>query len=218
MIYFSENATDGFDKSYDALKMLNPDLNIHTSVVGQDMSINAISKMGIDSIGIPLVVKMKTKGTFEIDFSEVRLSNWEGLYLYDKFLKVNVPLIQGNSYLAEQNDIEASYSADRFLITNRLSSSQVITSHTDTEIGSAVFSAYPNPIKNGPLTISLSNFKSSHIHLEITTVAGVRVHSGIYMNGKSATLDIFRQLGAGIYVLKATDSEFAEQIQVVKID
>jgi hypothetical protein len=68
------------------------------------------------------------------------------------------------------------------------------------------------------LTISFSNFKSSYIHLEITTVAGVKVHSGTYMNGKSVALDVFKQLGAGVYVLKATDSEFAKQIHVVKID
>lgn len=218
VLYFNESATDGFDKSFDALKMLNTDLNIYTSIGGQDMSINAIGRTATDSIGIPLVVKMKTKGTFEIDFSEVRLSNWGELYLYDKFLNVNVPLIQGNSYLADQNDIQGSYSPDRFLITNRLSSSQVVTSHTDTEIGSAVISAYPNPIKNGPLTISLSNFKSSQIHIDVLTATGTKVHSGTYLNGKSVTLDCFKQLGAGIYILKATDSGFAKQIHVVKID
>lgn len=218
VVYYADNATNRFNKEVDARKMLNSELNIYTHVEGDMMSINAISKSVEDTIEIPLVVTMKTKGTFEIDFSEIRLRDWQDLYLYDKFLNVYVPLIQGNSYLAEQNEAKGSYAADRFLITNRLSSSQVITSNMDMELGGGILTAYPNPVRGEALNISLTNFKGASIYIEILSAEGVKVYSGSVLNNKVLTLDVFKQLSSGIYILKAMDADITKQIHIAKIN
>lgn len=218
VVYYTDHATNRFNKEVDALKMLNAELNIYTYVEGDLMSINAISKSDDDTIAIPLVVTMKTKGAFEIDFSEIRLSEWHDLYLYDKFLNTHVPLIQGNSYLAEQNDAKGSYATDRFLITNTLSSSQVITSNMDMEFGSGTLTAYPNPLKGEALNISLANFKSASVNIEILSADGVKVYSGVVLNNKVLTLDVFKQLSSGIYILKAMDADITKQIHIAKIN
>jgi hypothetical protein len=74
VIYFDSNATSGYDPQFDAFKLLNtyealP--NIYTIAGNDKLAINGLPMIGKDEITIPLVIKVNSKGEYEVNFTEI---------------------------------------------------------------------------------------------------------------------------------------------------
>ncbi len=75
VIYFNPQATNNFDGSYDAYKMMNNDPaypNLYTSYNGSSsLSINAMPPLSNTDVVVPLGYLTKTNGSFTIDATEI---------------------------------------------------------------------------------------------------------------------------------------------------
>ncbi len=103
VVYFNNNASEGIDKEYDALKLMNTDVNIPSLYAtikgGTKLSISALPEMDNKTVAIPLGLKVCREG--ELHFSINNMKNMPAVlrvYFYDAHTGVNQSLLNNEAY------------------------------------------------------------------------------------------------------------------------
>jgi hypothetical protein len=103
VIYFDDNAETAFDNKFDALKLMNTDINVpNLYAVGSDgskLSIDALSSSLLTGCTIPLGIKTYRAGNvvFKVSFISSLLPVIS-LYLADLTTGINQDMLSGNDY------------------------------------------------------------------------------------------------------------------------
>jgi len=140
VIYFDDNASTTFDSKFDALKLMNTDLNVPNFYSegsdGSKLSINALPSSLITGCTIPLGIKISRAGNvvFKIPFVSSQLPVTT-LYLADMTAGINQDMLSGNEYSVPL--VSGDYPGRFFLYLN--SSPTGITNLQNNELG---FKAY----------------------------------------------------------------------------
>jgi len=103
VIYFDDNASTSYDSKFDALKLMNTDLNVpnfySAGTDGSKLSINSLPSSLISGCNIPLGIKISRAGNvvFKIPFVSSQLPV-TSLYLTDLNTGINQDMLSGNEY------------------------------------------------------------------------------------------------------------------------
>ncbi|MDX2443530.1 MAG: T9SS type A sorting domain-containing protein [Bacteroidales bacterium] len=109
VIYFDDEANEGFDSKLDALKLINTDLNVPNlySLIpgGAMLSINALPEMTDTNLFVPLGITTYKSG--EISFSIRDIENLPQdirIYLHDEIADINYDLLPDKEYKININE------------------------------------------------------------------------------------------------------------------
>ena len=118
VIYFTSNATENFDGSFDAFKLFSPSYMPQVphiySVIQSDktpLSINVLPENTMDNLIIPLYIKIGQAGTYTISSDEFNFEN-NHVYFVDKQENTEI-------YLNEENLSDYSFTCGSGVISDR---------------------------------------------------------------------------------------------------
>lgn len=114
-IRFIDDATDGFDNQYDAIKMFSYYDDIPSFyTITQNQENLAINTLPADENRVvPLGFKAQTDGDYEIIVTNINFDNYTQVYLYDKYLNVKQNLFDKKEY---EFETVAGNFTDRFQV------------------------------------------------------------------------------------------------------
>jgi hypothetical protein len=142
-VYFENGATEDFDSQYDAMKLPNPNgLNLSTSVMGKQFSIDGRPEVGTVQRVIPLAVGVPTPGSYSLTSAQLLNLAATPVYLRDVQLGTLTDLRLTPSYQFTVSNASA-------LITNRFElvfSPQQALATVPAALAQQV-ALYPNPAK-----------------------------------------------------------------------
>lgn len=186
---------------YDIPKLNNPNINISSwGVDGRYLSLDC-RPLELDTIQIPLAVRLAKSGTFHMDLNGAELFEYEAR-LEDNFTKTSILIGTNTSYDFAVSSDTASSGDFRFkLVFTKLATSVQSFASTSVLLKSI---AYPNPVKD-QLSIAYYNNNAPSFTIELIDLIG-RVH---YQQKYSAntegiiSLDM-QAMAAGVYFVKIT--------------
>lgn len=173
VMYFQENATQGFDSKYDAYKMTNPRLNLYTNpVAGLNLAINAMNNHPGDVL-IPLVFKSKEVGLHKLKITQhLNDGMFVDIFIHDIINNTSTRLDVGAvwEFYLDSTDLNIPLT-DRFVIDIHERRSSIVTSDIVTLSNMSV-DVFPNPLNDGGLTIKWNDNISSNVTIEVRGMAG----------------------------------------------
>ena len=105
VVYFDANATEGMDSQYDAMKLINTDLNVPNlysvdTVDFSSLSINGLPPLPDTLYQVPLGLKIYRDGTiiFGLQNADPKTAS-KGITLYDATTGIQQNLLSGNRYM-----------------------------------------------------------------------------------------------------------------------
>lgn len=187
VLAFIENASDNFDKRYDAHKAFGDATicQVYTqSEDGKKLAVNAVSSVDQDR-DVSLFVRCPEVGNYELSFANLESLVDESIYLVDKKDGVFVNLKTENTY--QFNSSEKGI-LDRFMIVLRSASVATKVSNDISDFSSIYYF-------DGYLKL-LNNTKKGT--LKIVDIQGRNLYSSKVQKGDAS---IALQLDAGIYIV-----------------
>jgi hypothetical protein len=100
-IVFTDFATENFDNNFDALKLFSPVTNApQIYSVSNDFEYFAINSLNIldENTTIQLGLRAETEGEYSISLSEINLTDFQNVYLFDSKLNKITNLTNAQSY------------------------------------------------------------------------------------------------------------------------
>ena len=197
LIRFIEGATDEFDGSYDAYKLLssNPDVpQIYSlnNAKTTKFSINSLPEI-TEEVIIPLGFLVTTPGTYSISPAEMSIDA-QYIYLEDATTASVIDLVKYPTYIFNYPGGETA-DENRFVLRIIPKSTEIV------EIGFSEFKIYPNPSK-GIINFETQNQKDLPLSVEIFDINGKRIQSTNYnIINKREILDL-SYLTKGVYTLR----------------
>ena len=193
VIYFNENASNGYD-AYDSPKMFNNSTlvpEIYTSTGNEHLVINGKSKY-FAGLQMPLGFNTAQADTFSIHASQIRnIDSDINVILFDKLLNTEFDLTSGETYHFISN---ATSTEDRFVVVFKSASGN--TSQNDTFIDGIYVSTVQSKLK---LQI---NTEIKNASVTVYNVSGKMILSQDVFS--PATL-LNKTLDAGVYVVKVVN-------------
>jgi hypothetical protein len=143
-VYFENGATTGFDAAYDAGKLPNPTgLNLSTSIVGHQLSIDGQPVLGQTQRVVPLAVGVPQAGTYTFTASQLLNLSTTAVYLRDLQLGTLTDLALQPTY---------QFTVANATAVNTTRFELVFSARSALAVGSAALgqqvALYPNPAKN----------------------------------------------------------------------
>ena len=200
MLYvnFDENATDGHDKSADATKPSNPDLNFY-SFASDNTKLSIDSRPYQAGKVIPLGFTANYAQEYIIKAESLVAPEDGQVYLHDKYLDKSVLLQQGTEYHFAITADSATQGNKRFELRMGESADSNATAKASMNVQMT-----PNPASE-EVTITYQAATAGRVSVNIMNLSGVTVLSqdlGLQSNGQAKfALD---QLASGIYLMEFT--------------
>lgn len=197
VIYFNDNASTTFDGKFDALKLMNTDLNVpnfySAGTDGSKLSINSLPSSLISGCTIPLGIKISRAGivVFEIPFVSSQLPVTT-LYLADLTAGINQDMLSGNEYSIPL--ASGDYPGRFFLYLN--SSPTGITNLLNNEPG---FKAY---FFEGRVVADVDLHGSSEGRIVITSLTGKHLFNTKIFDSGHYEFD--PEMKSGLYIITLT--------------
>ncbi|MFN8241690.1 MAG: T9SS type A sorting domain-containing protein [Bacteroidales bacterium] len=193
LIYLDEKGTAHFEKTLDALKLMNTDLsvpNIYSlSLENSKLSISAISESSDDLVQIPLGVKANKDGTLRVKISEINdFYPGYNIYFYDNVTGISRSLLYNGSYSVFLP--KGEYMTRFFLNISRLTtgtgSDQVAGKEFSVWLSEGVLKADIRQLKGGKGEIFVSNMAGQILYTRRIDETGYQefdmsLTNGIYM-------------------------------------
>ena len=200
MLYvnFDDNATDGHDKSADATKPSNPDLNFY-SLASDNTKLSIDSRPYQSGKVVPLGFTANYAQEYIIKAESFVAPEGGQVYLHDKYLDKNVLLQQGTEYHFAITKDSATQGNKRFELRMGTQEDSMATVKAAMNVQMT-----PNPASE-EVTITYQAATSGRVSVNIMNLSGVTVLSqdlGLQSNGQAKfALD---QLASGIYLMEFT--------------
>jgi len=197
-IYFSTEATDGFDDQNDAAKVMNTLSNLYSFSGNQLYSIQGLSGI-TDQKVVPLGISagagnhsfaISGKGSFD---SQIQI------FLKDYYLNQMTEINGDEQVQFEINSDPASFGNSRFEL---IFINNAVTSIKAMEQGKMM--VYPNPATNGVIKIDLKNMNSNG-KISITDLMG-RLISSQTLSGAAQSIQLNAPKTAGVYQVVFTEA------------
>lgn len=198
--------------SQDAPKLTNLDESIAT--------VNGLNKFAIERRALPVNAE-----EIPMSFSNYRAnayvltvdaSDFNSLgmtaYLYDSFLNTTTVLTQGvNDVNFTVDPSNGSSADDRF----RLVFSTTTLSIDNVEAFN--FSVYPNPVKDGAVTINTTQLDGKDTTITVNNVLGQQIYrANSKFTGSTMQVDVFDGLPAGMYVITVESGDARVSRKLIK--
>jgi len=186
-----DNSTFGFDKNYDARKLLSSEIPQLYSISNDKIAINSIPEI-IDKTKLDLGFKA-AKGEYEIVLNEFNVSdfiNVEDIYLLDKYTDkiINLNTLKKYNFSHDGGEI-----TDRFTLLFEKNTSNINLNNNNS------VTIYPNPVKN---FLYIESKNNSFANVKIISVSGKICFSSKIEN-KKAQINM-SEFSNGIYFVKLT--------------
>ena len=197
MVYFMNDATDGFDARYDANRLTDGGPMVYTLAAGERLSYNALKTLSFgDTKTVPLSVKAPAAGSYTLTFHDVN-TVYAAITLEDKKLQTTQLIKEGEVYAFSVQDGD---SRDRFLLHFH---GGFPTSVSSTEGVAADVSLFPNPT-TGSLTLLLGK-DHGYDAAVISDLSGKMVMNQALSSSQMQTIDV-RVLPKGVYFIRLSGS------------
>ncbi|MDT0293832.1 T9SS type A sorting domain-containing protein [Mesonia ostreae] len=190
---YSNDVTDE-----DAGKLGNLDENI---ALVNDNSYLSIEKRSLPFTGetLPFFNNNYRNSNYTLKI-EAPVFNEVEAYLVDNYLQEQTLLNSGENVITFMIDEEVSESISdsRFSIIFEESSLQVV----DKEVA---FAVYPNPFKEGGITINSSQLEGKNVKIQVSSILGQEVYqTELEMTSNTIQLQELNKLNSGVYILSLT--------------
>jgi hypothetical protein len=204
-IRLNEQATQGYDAAFDAVKFENTLLNVSSlSTDGRryDLAINSMPLANVEAFQIPLKVTKDSLSSPKMKFSFKGLETFGDLRVYlEDMYKGEFQRVESNTdYEFTVSADSASYGADRFRIVFSLSD-------LSAESTKSSLILYPNPSNDGSKVdyqlLNVANIREMDVH--IVDMMGREFYAGainkIEGTNYSGTLRLSNTLPKGVYII-----------------
>jgi len=193
VLYLQDGATKGFDKDFDALKLMGSEVNLFTAANLEAYSIQALGA-NADTFSIPLHIKTAFKGIHKIEVSQFISQINKTLYLLDV-----------NSNKVKTLDSGATYTFDP-AVSTKLRISNYIPNNVIANLGEKDFEGtdiriFPNPTSSN-FTITSSNQTGNLKSIEVYSIEGTLIFKKELSGGSVHILDEASSLAQGMYLVK----------------
>jgi hypothetical protein len=209
VIYFSENATEGFD-DYDAMKRFNKEGYLNLSSLSPELDNYAINAMPLP-VGqkrIPLEVSDVNTGTYSLSFTEFSsLSGLLGLQLEDKYENTITDIRERSVYSFKVNkDNNATYGSGRFAL--------ILGGEKVNPVANRI-KIYPIPV-SGVLTIETEGDEAASG--EVLNIVGLSIGTITFSSdGKNQIGKYdFSSENTGMYFIRVKKNDQVSVVRIVK--
>jgi hypothetical protein len=191
-------ATEGYDHAFDALKLINSEVNISIQAPqSANMSIQALPE-SVDTLEVKLSVASKTAGNHLL---EVVTYTTENTWLIDDYLHDTLVVFEGQKYPFTITSDTGSYGNNRFRLV-KYPEERTTTSTSVFNPAEADLRIYPNPTLDGNLFIAgVTDLKEVSVY----NLDGMLLVSGAAikpLSGNSYTTDLLTSLNSGTYMIE----------------
>ena len=200
VVYFSSNATPGFDPTADAYKLVAGSAPVLASELSTNdlLSINALPALGTATVAVPLRVQAPQAGSYTLRATELlNLPAGVQAVLRDNQTGTLFDLSQPTGYVVS---LSAGTAAGRFTLLLRPSSTLATASAALSE---QVY-LYPNPTHGGTLSLSLPTTLSQQvIEVQVLNALGQTVarHASAPSTNATRAL-VLPALAQGVYTVR----------------
>ena len=192
VVYFNENASDGYD-AYDSPKMFVNSASvpeIYTRVGNEQLVINGMSQI-YPGLEMPLGFRSGQTNTFTLRASQLRDMDADiRLILIDKVANTEFDLTAGDAYSFTSDAVNTE---DRFAIQFRSSTGTTGICCTHLLTGTSVYSV------NGAIIVNCNNDIAPNARLSVFNSVGQIIHTQSVNNYQTTTA---RSFDAGVYLVK----------------
>jgi trimeric autotransporter adhesin len=186
-IYLSNNASDVYDNNEDALKMLNPKVNIATVIENKKLMINRLSKQN-EEIEVPLIMSNKIGETATLSIGSNAFESSEYMAIFeDKKLKTQQIIATNFKY---NYVVQTAEEDDRFIVKFVKGNATV---------NQSINGANNIYMANQQLNIFSSDFNNASVYIADASGRIVKQENVVFSNSKSI-LDL-NALCNGIYIV-----------------
>jgi GH35 family endo-1,4-beta-xylanase len=204
VVYFTSNATTGFDATADAYKLVASGTPVLASELSATdlLSINALPALGTATVAVPLRVQAPQAGTYTLRATELlNLPAGVQAALRDNQTGTLFDLSQPAGYTVS---LSAGAATGRFTLLLRTGSALATASAALSE----QVALYPNPTHGGSLSLSLpATLSQQAIEVQVLNALGQTVARQTSAPGTSATRPlVLPALGQGIYTVRLQTS------------
>ena len=204
VVYFTSNATTGFDATADAYKLVASGTPVLASELSATdlLSINALPALGTASVAVPLRVQAPQAGSYTLRATELlNLPAGVQAALRDNQTGTLFDLSQPAGYTVS---LGAGTATGRFTLLLRTGSALA----TATAALNEQVALYPNPTHGGSLSLSLpATLSQQAIEVQVLNALGQTVARQTSAPGTSATRPlVLPALGQGIYTVRLQTS------------
>jgi hypothetical protein len=199
-VYFENGATIGFDAAYDAEKLPNPTgLNLSTSIIGHQLSIDGQPLLGQTQRIVPLAVGVPQAGAYTFTASQLLNLSTTTVYLRDLQLGTLTDLALQPTY---------QFTVANATAVNTTRFELVFSARSALAVGSAALAQhvalYPNPAKN-QVTIELPlSLSRQPVTAALVDALGRVVHQQVLPAGLPAHALALPNVAPGVYSLRLT--------------
>jgi GH35 family endo-1,4-beta-xylanase len=204
VVYFSSNATPGFDPTADAYKLVAGGTPVLASELSATdlLSINALPALGTAAVAVPLRVQAPQAGSYTLRATELlNLPAGVQAVLRDNQTGTFFDLSQPTGYAVS---LSAGTTTGRFTLLLRPSSPLATASAALAE----QVMLFPNPAHGGDLSLSLpATLSQQAIEVQVLNTLGQTVARHISAPGTSATRPLaLPALAQGVYTVRLQTS------------
>lgn len=173
LFQFVDGSEYGYETSYDASKIMNPSLNVYTTISGDNYAINAIPG-GDESVIVGLGYSTRMSGTHGFQFDGLNILNgYNQVYLRDLMNGTITEITSSDTYTF---NTEVGEFSDRFeiIFANSVTAIENMKVNENVKI-------YPNPIFSDKVTVNVLD-NSGDVNVVVTDIIG-RVVANKSFNG-----------------------------------
>ncbi len=205
-VWVNNNATDGFDRQFDAHKMMGSEVNIYSLLPsGLKLTSNAFPVSNGEAAILRLGIDAAYTGSHTLYFEQLHNMDINAsIYLKDNYLGSHTEIKEGSNYPFQISSDPASLGDNRFEIVY---APATVTDTRSLLEGSTTMSVYPNPSLDGKVNISINAAEAGDMQVRVLNILGKKVYkSSMYARKGLNTLVPNTVLANGIYVIEAKNN------------